>query len=265
MQPLNDEIVRLNNAFKLKFKKLYLGVSNVRCKSCYPYPRLIYSLGNDGNTFFSDGISETVFERGTWVLIPPFVETRQHLRHSHHLAIHFTCSLLDGMELFSGMKQIEHGYAPELLPVAEAITPENSIHFLNGANLILRHALYFLMQKHDWDLERKVAAMSIYYPLTEYLHRKLDLHISVGEMAKVMNSGEQSFARKFSASLGMTPHKFNENIIIDHAVELLDNSDLSIKEIAAKLHFTNEYYFSRFFKRHMKISPGNFRNKPDKF
>ena len=109
MQPLNDEIVRLNNAFKLKFKKLYLGVSNVRCRSCYPYPRLIYSLGNDGNTFFSDGVSETVFERGDWVLIPPFVEISQHLRHSHHLAIHFTCSLLDGMELFSGMKQIEHG------------------------------------------------------------------------------------------------------------------------------------------------------------
>ncbi len=265
MKPLKDEIVSLNNAFKLKFKKLYLGISNVRCKSCYPYPRLIYSLGNAGDTFFSDGSSETVFERGVWLLIPPYLEIHHHLRNSHHLAIHFTCSLLDGMELFSDIKRIEHGYAPELLPIAESISPENHIHFLNGVNLILRHALYQVMQKHDWDLERKVAGMNIYYPLTEYLHRKLDPHITVGEMAKVMNSGEQSFARKFSAVIGVTPHKFNENIIIDHAVELLENSDLSIKEIAAALHFSNEYYFSRFFKRHMKIAPGSFRNKPDKF
>jgi AraC-like DNA-binding protein len=76
-----------------------------------------------------------------------------------------------------------------------------------------------------------------------------------------MNLCEQTFARKFAADTGLTPRKLNENIIIDHAITLLENETLSIKEIAAELNFSNEYYFSRFFKRNTGVPPGRFRQK----
>ena len=49
------------------------------------------------------------------------------------------------------------------------------------------------------------------------------------ELIKAIRSAANMNQEQFASALGTTPHKFNENIIIDHAVELLDNSDLSIK------------------------------------
>jgi AraC-like DNA-binding protein len=44
------------------------------------------------------------------------------------------------------------------------------------------------------------------------------------------------------------------------AKELLTGSSLQIKEIANACGFENEYYFSNFFKKHIKMSPSDFRN-----
>ncbi|KKX52224.1 helix-turn-helix domain-containing protein [Sphingobacterium sp. IITKGP-BTPF85] len=36
---------------------------------------------------------------------------------------------------------------------------------------------------------------------------------------------------------------------------------LSVKEIAAKLQFEDEFYFSRYFKKNVGISPSGFRER----
>ena len=41
----------------------------------------------------------------------------------------------------------------------------------------------------------------------------------------------------------------------------IDVERATAKEIAEKLNFSNEYYFSRFFKRSMKTPPGTFRKR----
>ena len=80
-------------------------------------------------------------------------------------------------------------------------------------------------------------------------------------MAQVMNMGVQSFAKRFSADTGISPRKFFERILAEHAVRLLTGTDRSVKEIAAEMGFDNEYYFSRFFKRHLGLPPGEFRHR----
>ncbi|MEG1621809.1 MAG: helix-turn-helix domain-containing protein [Alistipes sp.] len=42
---------------------------------------------------------------------------------------------------------------------------------------------------------------------------------------------------------------------------LLHSTDLSIQEIAYKLHFSDQSYFGRYFKKHMHKSPTDYRNE----
>ena len=48
---------------------------------------------------------------------------------------------------------------------------------------------------------------------------------------------------------------------ITEAKYLLDNTDLSIKEIATKLNFPTQSFFGKYFKQYVGISPKEYRNK----
>ena len=263
MRPLDPAITVLSNALKLEYKSFYLGESNGNFTTEYPHARLMYSLGSAESSFVDDGTGRIALERGKWILLPPFLKIIHHHRASRHLSIHFSFSVLRGMEVFSGIKQMRCGNAPGLIEVVENMMQtkdNNAILFSAEAELVLRTALFSLMTELDTQhIMKQYALLGSYHKLTDYLHRQCDSRITVAQMARIMQLPEQRFARKFAADTGITPRKFNENIIIEHAVELLGNSGLSLKEIADRLHFANEYYFSRFFKRSMKLPPGTFR------
>ena len=262
MRALKPELTTLGNLLKLEFKKFFFGVSNGRFATCYPYARIVYSLGSREESFMIDGRQTVKLERGMWLLLPPFAEIRHHHEHHRQLSLHFSYSLLRGIEVLSVFSGVQYGYAPEHLDMIEKMDPEEPFCFLNDAEIVVRSILKQIMLLPEFSLRREGDLKLLRYSrLTEYLHQHLSSKVTVAGMAKVMNMSAQVFARKFVADTGMTPRKFNENIIIEQAIKLLEAEELSIKEIAEKLHFSSEYYFSRFFKRSMNLPPGAFRKK----
>lgn len=73
-----------------------------------------------------------------------------------------------------------------------------------------------------------------------------------------------SLLRKlFRAELGESMHAFLQRSRIDRARLLLAEGTLSIKEIALRLHFGNEYSFSNCFKAKTSFNPTRFREQSD--
>lgn len=66
--------------------------------------------------------------------------------------------------------------------------------------------------------------------------------------------------RIFRREYGMTPYAFLLEQKMGAAAELLRNSNRTIKEIAADLGFTDEYYFARLFKKKKGAAPGQYRS-----
>jgi AraC-like DNA-binding protein len=69
------------------------------------------------------------------------------------------------------------------------------------------------------------------------------------------------FTREFTRETGINPIKYLTNIRIQNAMHLLQNTALSIKEIAVQCGFSCGNYFSKTFKKHTKLSPQEFRNE----
>ena len=61
---------------------------------------------------------------------------------------------------------------------------------------------------------------------------------------------KQSYLTVASGTLGPIPF-----------LAMLDNTDLSIKEIATKLNFPTQSFFGKYFKQYVGISPKEYRNK----
>jgi transcriptional regulator GlxA family with amidase domain len=68
------------------------------------------------------------------------------------------------------------------------------------------------------------------------------------------------FLRRFQVYTGMTPTDYVTALRLQKAKTLLVDTDMLVREVSAVCGFENEYYFSNFFKKHVKMSPSDFRN-----
>ena len=56
----------------------------------------------------------------------------------------------------------------------------------------------------------------------------------------------------------MTPYQYFIGIKMHKAKELLEGGDQAVKEVAFRLGFKDEYYFSRLFKSKTGVSPSQW-------
>ena len=82
---------------------------------------------------------------------------------------------------------------------------------------------------------------------------------TLDEMASRVSRSRGQTIRLFRNEFGETPVQYLIGRKLEAARELLRGSPLPIKEIADRLHFSDEYYFAAVFKRKTGISPGRYR------
>jgi AraC-like DNA-binding protein len=63
----------------------------------------------------------------------------------------------------------------------------------------------------------------------------------------------------FKTYTSMTPYQYYIHIKIHKAEVLLEQGEHSIKEVAHKMGFEDQYYFSRLFKNKTGMSPSNWK------
>lgn len=95
--------------------------------------------------------------------------------------------------------------------------------------------------------------------LLERLHCNTYEKGSLDDIAVQMGFDKSYLIRIFKQKYQITPIKYLLKLKIDAGCYLLDNSQMNIKEIAYRLKFYDEYYFSRKFKELKKCSPREYR------
>ncbi len=92
-----------------------------------------------------------------------------------------------------------------------------------------------------------------------YCLRNLDRPISVDDMARAANLSRWYFSRRFRAAEGCPPGEFILKLKMDQAATLLQNTLLTVKEIADRCGFEEPSYFCRVFRKYYRISPAKYR------
>jgi AraC-like DNA-binding protein len=87
---------------------------------------------------------------------------------------------------------------------------------------------------------------------------------SVRAMAAQCGYGIDHFGRVFRKIMGCSAQDFIIRARIAKARQLLLESGLSVKEIAVKIGYTSQFFFSRQFKSLTGESPSDFRNRHEK-
>lgn len=95
--------------------------------------------------------------------------------------------------------------------------------------------------------------------LYTWMIRRLEEDLSIEHLAQHSNMSVRNFARVFLKETGVTPAKFVEKVRVEVARRYLEDSDLSIDQIAEKCGLGGLISMRRTFIRHMNISPSDYR------
>jgi len=84
--------------------------------------------------------------------------------------------------------------------------------------------------------------------------------LTVAEIAEKFNYNKDYLSRLFKQNTSAGPLEFIHMVRIAKAKELLSRTALPVKDIATEVGFTDEKYFMRMFKKHVNMTPSQFRN-----
>ncbi len=94
-----------------------------------------------------------------------------------------------------------------------------------------------------------------------YLERNYGNDITVEILANQANLSPRHFSRLFREIYKESPGSYLLNYRIQKAIELLDNKELSISEVAYQCGFNDSNYFSRQFHKNTGFAPREHRNR----
>ena len=83
--------------------------------------------------------------------------------------------------------------------------------------------------------------------------------VTIDDICNEIYLSSSYFKRIFKNETGNTPYQFLTEIRIERAKEMLKDKELTIREVARLCGFVNPGNLSAVFKRHMGISPSEYR------
>lgn len=95
--------------------------------------------------------------------------------------------------------------------------------------------------------------------LKNYIDLHLDEPLTMEKCNSITNLSTSQTIRSFKQAYGLPPYEYLSQRRIESAKVLLRGSMLSIHDISLQLGFSDQYYFTKYFKKKCGISPKDFR------
>ena len=108
-------------------------------------------------------------------------------------------------------------------------------------------------------LNTSASNLAVYHAL-KYMDREFPNLTQARQVARAISYSEYYLCHAFKERMNMTVKEYLMQKKIQMATQLLENSSMSITEIAEHLSFASLHSFGIAFKRHMQVSPSEYRN-----
>ena len=230
-----------------------------------PFNRLYFILS--GGATVKNERNDLTMEAGNMYLIP--------LRNAYDYAcpsemskfyIHFRVELVPGQDLFEGCelcmaKPVDGGFVRELIEKAQSGKITDTVA-LKG--MLTGCVAAFLEPRAD-EIRERLEVSRKYADLYQYIREHCCADLRVKDIAGHYGIPLTNLSKSFKAATGQSLKKYIESKVLQKAQEKLLVTDMPVKDIAYSLRFSDEFHFSRFFKRHCGISPSQYRQRSNHY
>jgi AraC-like DNA-binding protein len=132
---------------------------------------------------------------------------------------------------------------------------------LRYVNMIFYHFLSSLLYEDRFNHRENKKEKDVVDLTIELMQKKIDVVISLQELADFANRSVSHFSAIFRERTGYPPIEYFNHLKIQQSCQYLLFTNMTIKAIAGNLGVDDPYYFSRMFSRLMGMSPDQYRKK----
>ena len=114
------------------------------------------------------------------------------------------------------------------------------------------------LKMHNY-IKEKSEHRGIESEMKDFLNTQITSKFQIELLCKHISKSESQTIRIFKNAYGITPYAYVLGKKIDLAQRMLTGTNLSVKQIATKLCFVDQYYFSNTFKQKTGYTPTQYR------
>lgn len=188
-------------------------------------------------------------------------------RYNFHEVQEFECNytneLLDHLPTYFEPKNPEkyHDLFKKIFKMFLNLSPTSEL-LIKAYILQLLHT--FSVDAHSSIMDERLKQSKYYKELigtVSYVDQHLNQRITLQALADHVRISPFHFHKIFTEYMGVTPNKFVTEKKIERAKELLIFTSHPIQNIALECGYDNIQYFSNSFKKHLQLSPSQYRKR----
>ncbi|MCC6290443.1 MAG: AraC family transcriptional regulator [Chitinophagaceae bacterium] len=234
-----------------------------------PQNILIYCV--DGEGWAQVKKQKILIRQGAYLILPKDVkhvyEADQHkpwsifwLHFKGSLDSAYVKALTQNTESFSGIVSYNEERLTLFNNMYNTLQAGYSFDNLNYVSMLLHHYLASFCYPQTFNpnqpRDEEEIDVAIRY-MQDHIHEMLTLKA----VADHIHRSASHFSALFKKKTGYPPLEYFNYIKIQYACQMLEFTNLQVKELAYKLGFQDPYYFTRLFTKLMGLSPQGYRKK----
>ena len=133
---------------------------------------------------------------------------------------------------------------------------ETCLHLALGI-LFLTKKLFFEREKNLSP--QKIKRTKLLQAITNYINKHYRENLTLKKISEEIYISENYISHLFKRETGITPMQYLMQRRLGEAQSLLTESNRQIAEIADSLGFNSDAYFSKMFKKYVKVTPKEYR------
>lgn len=228
---------------------------------CHNFNRVYIVLDGSG-ILFNEKENVTMTPGNIYVIPANYKYSCRCDKYLEKFFIHFTATILPQQDLLSHTHRIVTipSSADEIQSIHDLLYSET----LRSA-LMLQSFIHSLMIKiidpDTAQIAREIEVYRRYEKLYKYIENNLYADLSVAEVCSYMGFSQTYIGQKFKADTGKTIKQYITSLIAERITYLLLFTNMRISDIAKELRFESESYCSKFYKKHIGVSPSEYRKR----
>ncbi len=225
-----------------------------------PFNRLY--LIESGTGMLCGGGKEMVLEPGKAYLLPAGLPCSYYCNGSLSLLFfHFNLSRPDQSDLLQTVTQPTVVDFPAAQFVhLQGICEKPGYAEAFGATCAIHDIILEMRQKYGLQWDDGHSYSNRINAVIATINQNLSSQLRMEDLAQQCYISPSYLARQFRQEVGMTVKQYINMQLVKTAQWQLSHTASSVEEISSNLGFCNQFYFSKFFKKHCRVSPLQYRH-----
>ena len=153
-----------------------------------------------------------------------------------------------------------HSFPPELQYLKGYVLAENRATISDGKMLEFFFSVLKYHQKEQLSSSDHCSAAQKYIDFSvNYIKANYSHNITVSHLTKILGISQPYLYKIYKEAFGKSPKAFINEYRINQAKSMLDETELSISEIASGVGFSDSFAFSKCFSLKLGCSPSEYR------